>query len=260
VNQKTEASLDLVGRRRSLQLAATLITMASVHRDGVYTILTLADSFQQGGELIPARSALDHLLLGVARLEDGIAWVEEQTGVKAAPGGNHPGAGTHNALLSLGHRQYVEIIAPDPNQTYTGPLASLLKELEMPKPITWAAATKDIELLAKKLRGSGVAIDGPQPGSRTRPDGRQLEWKTLRLTGQPYGLVPFFIEWASDTVHPSVDSPSGCQLTGLELYHPEPNLTGQMMRKLSIAAEIKKSIEPGLKVQLDCPKGRVFFG
>jgi hypothetical protein len=172
--------------------------------------------------LAPARSVLDHLLLGVARLEDGIAWVEKQTGVKAADGGSHPGAGTHNALLSLGNRQYLEIIAPDPNQKPSGALVSLLKELAVPKPFAWAATTRDIELLAKELRGDGLTIDGPQPGSRTRPDGLLLQWKTLRLSGQPYGVMPFFIEWTSGTSHPSADFPSGCQQLGFVIEPMRP--------------------------------------
>jgi hypothetical protein len=57
-----------------------------------------------------------------------------------------------------------------------------------------------------------------------------------------------------------VDSPSGCQLTGLEFYHPEPDRTSQMMMKLGIVAEIQQGTEPRLKVQLDCLKGRVVLG
>lgn len=260
MNHLTEDSVGRVARRKFLQLGIGLINMNPLPFDAVRGTKALAYSFHEAMPLAPAKSLLDHVLLGVAELEDGIAWVEKQTGVKAAQGGSHPGAGTHNALLSLGNRQYLEIIAPDPKQKSTSGLVSLLKKFLIPQPFSWAASTPDIELLANKLRGAGLTIDGPQPGSRMRPDGRRLQWKTIRLSGQPYGLVPFFIEWTSDTIHPSVDSPLGCQLAGLELHDPEPDVTSQLMRKLGIEVEIQKGTEPGLKVQLDCPEGSVVLG
>src|SRR6516162_4061989 len=88
-------------------------------------------------------SMLDHLLLGCSDLDQGIAFVEEHTGVRPAIGGVHPGRGTRNALLSLGELHYLEIIAPDPAQAEApkerAGLPTMLKRLLAPKLFHWAA-------------------------------------------------------------------------------------------------------------------------
>ena len=115
-------------------------------------------------------SLLDHILLGCSDLDRGIEFVEEGTGAHAAFGGVHPGGGTQNALLSLGDRRYLEIIALDPAQPQADDLHRL-KTLSEPRLIGWAAHVADVQALAKKLAQSAVATAGPTPGLRKRPGG-----------------------------------------------------------------------------------------
>src|SRR5579872_7495013 len=129
-------------------------------------------------EIVP--KLLDHILIGSPDLNAGIAFVEERTGVRAAFGGVHPGAGTRNALLSLGTNRYLEIIAPDPAQPASDD-ARDLRSLEEPVIVGWAQHPGDIEAFAQRLKSEGIKFVGPKPGSRKRPDGRVLNWKTLSL-------------------------------------------------------------------------------
>ena len=89
---------------------------------------------------------IDHLVYAAPDLATAVADVAERFGVRAQAGGKHIGLGTHNALLALGPRTYLEIIAPDPEQP----------EPAMPRPFgvdgvrhgglaSWALACDDID-------------------------------------------------------------------------------------------------------------------
>ena len=208
-------------------------------------------------------SMLDHILLGSRDLQKGIAFVEQHTGVRAAFGGVHPGRGTQNALLSIaasnaqGPGRYLEIIAPDPQQSGgTSPLLDKLQQLTEPRLVGWAAHLRDnIEAYAAKLRQDGIAATGPTPGSRKRPDGKELHWQTLTLKDDANGLLPFFIQWSPDSIHPSTDAPTGCQLLRFELDTPTPAPLAILTTKLRLDAVIIEGATTQLRAVIKGPGG-----
>ena len=203
---------------------------------------------------------LDHILLGCNDLQRGIDFVEQHTGVRAAFGGVHPGRGTQNALLSLGPSvtrdkgRYLEIIAPDPKQTSSNELANMLKKLTEPRLVGWAAHPGDIQVFADDLAKAGITAEGPIPGSRKRPDGSILHWKTLHLKDDADGLLPFFIEWSVDSTHPSADAPSGCQLLRFELLTPDPAALAKTTTLLKLKVPIAKGTSPQLHAVIKGPE------
>ena len=205
-----------------------------------------------------APKLLDHILVGSPDLEKGIAFIEERTGVRAAFGGVHPGAGTQNALLSLGKNRYLEIIAPDPKQPNTEDKRNL-RTLEEPVLVGWAQHPGDIEAFAQRLKSEGVEVVGPKPGSRKRPDGRVLNWKTLALKDDGDGLFPFFIEWGPGTIHPSIDAPQGCTLELFEAIATEQTLVPLRHRagQLNLDLKLNSGRTPHLHAIVAGPKGRL---
>jgi hypothetical protein len=205
-------------------------------------------------------SSVDHLLLGVANLDHGIDWVEQRAGVRATIGGSHPGAGTRNALLSLGGAQYLEIIAPDPAQTTYG-FRMDLKTMTEPRLVWWAAKASDIEAVAKKGRDARVQVVGPRDGSRVRPDGQMLKWKSLAIASDfaVDGLdpIPFFIEWAEGTVHPSQDAPGGCTLRSFEIEHPRAAAVSDALKQIGVDVSVRQAGVVALVATIETSRGQL---
>src|SRR5688500_16482444 len=79
-------------------------------------LLDFLSNHKQPDDLV---QRVDHLFYATPDLERGIAEIKRLVGVRATPGGKHPGRGTRNAFIALGPNSFLEIVAPDPDQTPT---------------------------------------------------------------------------------------------------------------------------------------------
>ncbi len=201
----------------------------------------------------PAGVGIDHVILGINRLEAGIEEFARLTGVTPERGGEHPGRGTQNALVSLGSGQYLEIMAPLPSAEKPAaiPFARLT-------PSGWALHASDLAGVIARLEAAGFDAVGPTPGSRRRPDGSMLQWQTGGAGGPGLDLAPFFIQWGPGTAHPSTTSPGGCRLGTLELAEPHPEQLQRLFDAVGYKAALRAG-ERGLRLTLQCPKGAVSF-
>lgn len=204
----------------------------------------------------------DHLVFAASTLAQGITYFSDLTGITARPGGKHAGMGTHNALVKLGPRLYLEIIAIDPQgETPTrrrwfdlddGSLQADL--LDRPQLIHWVARTRDIE--------RAVALAGYDPGPIlpfTRGDYR---WRiTVPEDGHRpgNGVLPTLIQWDSPA-HPADALPaSGASLEQLAATHGDPNPVRNSLQKLGLHEEMHVSYERNTRVaaMVRTPRGLI---
>ncbi len=200
---------------------------------------------------------LDHLMWGAPTLEEGMAEAERLFGVAAAPGGVHPGGGTRNALLSLGDRVYLEIIAPDPNQDLAGTFGERIASLDGCGLITWAAAAPGLTALAERAAGLEITARGPIATERRTPDGDLLKWELLFLGGHRFpGLVPFFIDWL-ETPHPATTNPTAGQYRELAIRTPDAAALNEVFAGLGIALTAEQGESEDLTAVIDTAHGEV---
>jgi 4-hydroxybenzoate polyprenyltransferase len=198
---------------------------------------------------------VDHVLVGIADLEAGMRLLAAATGVAPARGGQHPGRGTQNALLSLGPRTYLELIAPVGGGAPPG--RELLAQLQQLTPVGWAIGTDDLEATRRRLQAAGWKVSTPRAGSRVLPDGRELHWRTAEVQDMPDDLTPFLIQWDAGTPHPATTSPPGCTFESLAIRHPRAERLAALVKELGVAGDIRSGATPRLSLTLRCPAGRI---
>ncbi|WP_181274604.1 VOC family protein [Brevibacterium oceani] len=216
---------------------------------------------------IPAE--LDHLIITVPDLEEGIAAVEAATGVRAVPGGRHPGLGTANALLGLaptgwadGAHTYLEILGPDPQQEApvggTLPLdAHLAEGLTLQ---TWAIHPAAFLAKIAAANTAGIDFGEVRDMSRETAEGELLEWRLTSRSPLPHeGAQPFLIDWGEST-HPAEAALPTLELLEFRVESPQPDAAREVLEVLGAGdAEVVEGSECRLRAKLRGPGGLLEF-
>ncbi len=201
---------------------------------------------------------VDHLVYAVPDLDGAVEELENRLGVRAAPGGKHPGEGTRNALIGLGPDCYLEILARDPDQPLPSrPLWLGVEGRTTPRLTAWAVKADRLEALVHRAQEAGVRLGAVESGSRRRPDGVALHWEfTDPHVLVAEGLVPFFIDWGSSP-HPAATAPQGATLVALRAEHPNPAGVAALLRGLGLRLPVTKGDRAALVAHLETPGGVV---
>jgi Glyoxalase-like domain len=199
-------------------------------------------------------ATIDHLVYACPDLDEAVTEIARLTGVRPQQGGQHPGLGTHNALLSLGDRTYLEIIAPDPAQPGTSQVLPFgLGRLQAPALRAWAASPRDLDTAVRQARAEGFDYGDIVTRNRRTPGNGELSW---RMTNYPHNgeveVIPFLIDWGEHR-HPAHSAPSGLRLADFRILAPNPDDVVKRLRAASIDLPVDHGEAPGLRAVLTGP-------
>lgn len=205
---------------------------------------------------------IDHLVFAAPTLAQGIEHIADLTGATPRPGGKHAGMGTHNALVKLGERLYLEIIAIDPGgdkparkRWFDLDDGNLMADLfDRPRLIHWVARTHDIAF--------AVEHAGYDPGPILPFARGEYRWRlTVPEDGSRpgRGVLPTLLQW-DVAAHPADTLPeSKLSLAELAASHPDANAVRKSLDRLGLGETCRVTFdrEARVAVMLHTPRGMV---
>ncbi len=206
----------------------------------------------------PVLRHVDHLIVAAPDLDAAVDALERRLGVRAAPGGSHPGRGTRNALIGLGPNRYLEIVGPDPDQPAPEGARWLgVDAATAPRLVSWAAKGLDLDRISVAAKARGVDLGPVSSGSRVTPTGVVVRWRVTAVESRPGdGLLPFFIHWG-DSIHPAEALSRDVSLVSLRGEHPDPAAVRALLDAAELPLEVSRGPAPALVAELRTPRGLV---
>ena len=204
---------------------------------------------------------LDHIIWACDDLERGSRRFEALTGVTPRFGGAHASGLTHNALVRIGPRSYLEILAP--TGPPTGPedaWSRLARTAREPQVLTYCLrASGPLTELARTAEELGAPKTEVLGNGRVTPEGVKLHWQWVAPSFEHFGLAfPFFIDWL-DSPHPSstAENPAHIQLKEFSIGHPQADELRRTLSTLGSPMNAHSAAATEFRLQLDTPRGTV---
>lgn len=227
------------------------------------------------------KTQIDHLVVMVHTLEQGVQWCEATLGVSPAVGGEHAQYGTHNRLFKIATPSYplayFEIIAIHPaakrpanaagKRWFDMDDAALQAAVAIePRLVHFVANTDDIQAARIALKAHGIERGPAVHASRHSRRGL-LQWQiTVREDGQRLfnGALPSLIQWGKPgdaeplRLHPRNSLPrSGVSLQSLAITHPTAAKLQAAFEAIGLSGVAVDTGPTDLVATLKTPKGTV---
>lgn len=200
---------------------------------------------------------IDHIVYTVPDLTAAIEWFEAISGIRPVFGGYHTTQGTKNAIINLGNKRYLELLAADDtNLAISSPRWMGVDFLKQAQITRWSLKSENLpkdSLLVKNYQTEMGIIQG---GQRKTARGNILTWEMIMPLAAPeVEIIPFMTDWQNSAVHPTDVLPEQCQLIDLKFTHPTPNLLEPTFQKLSLDSVIVRDTKMSIKASIQCPNG-----
>jgi hypothetical protein len=213
------------------------------------------------------KTELDHIVVAAKTLDEGRAWARQVLGVEASGGGKHAGLATHNTLIGLNARHYLEIIAIDPEAGASDfPRWFGLDTIEVqsmiahgPRLVAWVARASGAENAIETF-----AALPDNPVSIVRPAQRgDFRWRfafTPDGTRPRSGVLPHLIQW-DVPMHPCDRIPDvGLSLSSVLVADPVHERVSAILNAIAFddpKVHIAQSTSAQLIATMNTPRGAV---
>lgn len=199
--------------------------------------------------LAAADLRIDHVTVAGSHLDAMRKALTAAAGFPAEYGGPHSNHATEMALVSFSDGSYLELMGiqakPDPAAVSAHVWSRFLENDA--GPCAFALRVSDIGAEVKQLKSANIAVDAPEAGGRTRPDGTKLVWQTVNVgPGRRGSLFPFLISDQTpreNRAYPS-GKPTTDRFTGISKVvvgvHDLEGAIAQYQRAFHLPAPLRK--------------------